>query len=372
MNRRTIKEWITIYLQGEARLGWPGKLHLHPRDAGGHSEGENHRYALAHLSELVMEIDDDHPAAPRRTLFGTQLMAGDLYPEEMRAYVIRLYQQRQVSLGNKRNTINRNVGRLLGSQVKRGDAFFEWLVQVGAMPATLLMELRCVGNIRRGVPGVEESERILAAPTEDFKAALRCVDPQLREMMRVQYHCDMRPGELLVMKPCDIQWHPKDRDLWIYHPKKHKNLWRGMTRAIPIGSSARELICENNERIWGSPSLFTGRDMPRLDDPNDIRFLWADENSEQPRFSTVQNYTKAIKRGCERAGVPAFTANQIRKRSTTDAAQNMEAADLARELNIEQSQLAAKVAGHKNDVTTKKHYIDPDDLAAREYAKRFG
>lgn len=357
---KTIGDMIHLYLHGSAELGWPGKLHLHERDANGHSEGENHRFALKHLAALTVPIPDEHPAAARRTLFGNHLTVADLRPDEIAPPVLRRYQERLIKLGRKRSTINRNVGRLLGSDKRRGDSFFEWLVQVGACQVQTLMGLRCVGNIRRGRPGVKESKRILAVPAADLAATLRCVDKQLEEMMRVQYFCDMRPGELLGMRPCDIQW-TEDRELLVYHPAKHKTLWRGQTRRIYVGAEAHRLIGENCQRLWGAVTLFGDADLPKIGDPQDQRYIWADaERPGAPRFTRVQSYTKAIQRGAARAKVPAFGANQIRKRSTTDAGRRAG------------KEVAAQVAGHSDVRTTEKHYIDPDDSDARGYIEQWG
>lgn len=358
---RTIKVWVDVYLEGEAALGWTGKLHKHQRNAAGHNEGENHRYALAHLIDLSLTIDDDHPAAGRRTLFGKELRVGDLYPDELTPAVIWMYQARLKERGLTRGYINRCVGRMLGSLVKRTDSFFPWLVQRGAMSMVKLGELRCVSNVRQGEPGVEEAERVLAVPMKDFVAAMRCADKQLHEMMRVQYHGCMRPGELLAMRPCDITRDPSDPDIWAYHPPCHKTAHRGHTRRIPLGSEAQTYICENNTRLWGEPSLFSGSDMPRLGDPDDVRWIWADiEKSKSPRFKTEKSYTKAIKRAALRAQVPTFTANQIRKRALTDAAERQGA------------EVAAEVGGHRDMRTTKKHYIDPNHKAADDYARKYG
>jgi hypothetical protein len=49
----------------------------------------------------------------------------------------------------------------------------------------------------------------------------------------------MRPGEVVMMRACDIDM---SGDVWIYEPHDHKNEWRELSRTIPLGPKAQEIV----------------------------------------------------------------------------------------------------------------------------------
>jgi integrase len=48
----------------------------------------------------------------------------------------------------------------------------------------------------------------------------------------------MRPGEVILMRPCDID---TSGDIWIYEPFDHKGRWRGIRKQIPLGPEAQKI-----------------------------------------------------------------------------------------------------------------------------------
>jgi integrase len=55
-------------------------------------------------------------------------------------------------------------------------------------------------------------------------------------MVRVQLLLACRPGELISMRPRDID---RSRPVWIYRPESHKTQHHGKSRIIPIGPRAQ-------------------------------------------------------------------------------------------------------------------------------------
>lgn len=49
----------------------------------------------------------------------------------------------------------------------------------------------------------------------------------------------MRSGELVRMRPCDID---TSGDVWVYEPSDHKNRWRGHSKQIPLGPTVQQLL----------------------------------------------------------------------------------------------------------------------------------
>src|SRR5262249_15383779 len=49
----------------------------------------------------------------------------------------------------------------------------------------------------------------------------------------------MRPGELVIMRGCDIDM---TGSVWLYHPQRHKTAHLGHERVVPIGPRAQGII----------------------------------------------------------------------------------------------------------------------------------
>ena len=58
-------------------------------------------------------------------------------------------------------------------------------------------------------------------------------------MVKVQRLTGMRPGEVVQMKPGDID---RSAEVWVYRPERHKNEWRGQERTVPLGPKAQAAL----------------------------------------------------------------------------------------------------------------------------------
>ena len=70
-------------------------------------------------------------------------------------------------------------------------------------------------------------------------AVLPFVTPHVAAMVKVQRLSGMRPSELVIMRPRDID---TSGEVWIYEPFDHKNRWRGHRKQIPLGPEAQQVI----------------------------------------------------------------------------------------------------------------------------------
>jgi integrase len=59
------------------------------------------------------------------------------------------------------------------------------------------------------------------------------------DMVRLQLECGMRPGELVVMRACDIDM---SGPAWLYRPASHETLHHGHDRIVPIGPKGKEIV----------------------------------------------------------------------------------------------------------------------------------
>jgi integrase len=53
----------------------------------------------------------------------------------------------------------------------------------------------------------------------------------VQAMVLLQLYTGMRPGEVVLMRPCDID---QSQDVWVYMPERHKNEWRDQRRELLI------------------------------------------------------------------------------------------------------------------------------------------
>ena len=127
----------------------------------------------------------------------------------------------------------RHVNRLVGI-VKR---FFKWCCADELLPPELFHKLACVEGLRAGRGDVRENEPIKPVPRAFVDAVLPYLQPTVAAMVPVQYLCGMRPAEVCMMRPCDLNM---SGPIWLYTPPRHKNAWRGhsLVKAVPRAAQA--------------------------------------------------------------------------------------------------------------------------------------
>src|SRR5262249_21141716 len=117
-----------------------------------------------------------------------------------------------IEAGRCRKLINKDVGRIRG--------MFQWAVGNEMLPVTVYQALMTVPGLARGRhPEVKETEPVGPAPEEHVWAVHRAVAPQIRAMIELQWWTGMRPGEVVLMRTCDVD---RADDVWVYVPESHK------------------------------------------------------------------------------------------------------------------------------------------------------
>ena len=101
--------------------------------------------------------------------------------------------------------------------------------------------LKCIPNVTGKTKGVKASESRTAVPVEHVRATLPYLSTVLQAVVKIQLLTGMRPSELLVMKPIDID---SSKDVWIYSPEWHKNQWRGekYKRRVALPKDAQNIL----------------------------------------------------------------------------------------------------------------------------------
>jgi len=163
---------------------------------------------------------------PVKELYG-RVLVQDFGPLSLKAV-----RQRMVDAGWVRRYINACVGC-----VKR---MFKWGVENELVPPSVFHGLQAVAGLKHGRCEAAEGQPVRPVSDEHVDAALPFMTPPVRAMVQVQRLTGMRPGEVAIMRPCDIdRSNPK---LWLYRPESHKTEHHGADRVICLGPKAQAVI----------------------------------------------------------------------------------------------------------------------------------
>lgn len=144
---------------------------------------------------------------------------------------LKALRQKMVEKGLVRQSVNREVHR-----IRR---VFKWGVENELVPALVLEGLRAVAPLKKGRTCAPESRKVKPVPDEHVDAILPRVARQVAAMIQLQRLTGMRPGEVTIMRPCDLD---RTSDVWIYIPMRHKTDYRDLTREIYLGPRAQEIL----------------------------------------------------------------------------------------------------------------------------------
>jgi integrase len=115
---------------------------------------------------------------------------------------------------------------VINSRINRIKRAFKWAVAEELIPPHVLHGLQAVGGLRFGRTEARETEPVKPAQNEDVHAILPFLAPPVAAIIELQWLTGMRSGEIVIMRPCDI-------DKYILEGAKNiklfVNLWRTFT-----------------------------------------------------------------------------------------------------------------------------------------------
>ncbi len=187
-----------------------------------HAEDHYRRVDGTTTQELV---EYKQSMGPLRALYGPT-PAHEFGPLGLKAV-----RQKMIEAGLCRTTINNRIRRL--------KHVFKWAVAEELVPASVHQALLCVSGLQKGRTKVPEPDPIRPVAEERVRATLPFLRPQVRGMVELQLVTGMRPGEVVAIRPADID---QSGEVWVYRPVQHKNTYRGKPRVIPIGPKARAIL----------------------------------------------------------------------------------------------------------------------------------
>lgn len=258
-----------------------------------------------------------------------------------------------------RAEINKRVGRIVRA--------FKWAVSEELVPPSVHDALRAVPGLRRGRTEARESDPVRPVPDAFVDAVRPHVDRRIWSMIELQRLTGMRPGEVVLMRAADLDVSGR---VWFYVPSRHKTEHHGRERSVPIGPRAQEVL-----RPWLRPELdaylFSPADADaerkaamRAARKTKVQPSQRDRRKPDPKRTpgacfTVRSYWSAIRRACDKAGVPRWHPHQLRHNFATFA---------RKQFGIDVAQI---ILGHST-VATTAIYAERDREKAAEIMFRIG
>lgn len=235
--------------------------------------------------------------------------------EQFGPLALRAVRDRMIADGLSRTTINARINR-----IRR---LFRWAASVELVPVAVPQALQTVVGLQKGRSGVKEAAEVVPVPVEHVEAILPRLPRPVAAMVRLQLLTACRPGEVLIMRGCDLEHGDPN---WIYSPYFHKNSWRGQQRQVILGPKAQAIV---REFLKDDPSsyLFSPRDAVA-----ELHASRSEQNRSHPPMSKRtrrrpglkhaakydrRSYRQAIVRACSKAGVPPWSPLQLRHTAAT-------------------------------------------------------
>jgi integrase len=162
---------------------------------------------------------------------------------------LRLKEVREVMIDKKwcRKQVNQRV-----STIRR---MFKWAVSEQIISPVILHGLQAVTGLKRGRTRAKESKPVKPVDEQHVYAVLPYTTGVVAAMIELSLLTGMRPGELVSMRPRDID---RSGAVWHYYPEKHKNVYRNIERIVSIGPRGQEILhpflLRNAEDLCFSPA----------------------------------------------------------------------------------------------------------------------
>lgn len=232
---------------------------------------------------------------------------------------LKAVRNEMIKKGHVRHTVNKNVGRVR--------SIFRWAVSEELVPPSVLQALCAVAGLEYGRSEAAESERVTPVPETHIEKIRGHVSRQVWAMVQLQLCCGARPGDVVSMRPVDID---TTDSVWLYRPQTHKMSYRGHDRTVYLGPRAQQIVREFLDRplpcFLFSPREAEADRLAALHEKRKTPLSCGNRpgsnRKRAPRRSkgeryTVNSYRRAIQRACKRVGIPSWHPHQLRHNAGT-------------------------------------------------------
>jgi integrase len=158
-------------------------------------------------------------------------MYGDQSAAEFGPVKLRAVMQALVERGNCRQYVNKNMHRVR--------KIFKWAAAHELIDVVVHQRLEVVEALQKGTTDAPEGRKVLPVSDAVVNATVAELGPLVADMVKLQRLIGCRPGELIVMRPRDID---RTDEIWLYVPESHKTEHLGKSREIFIGPRAQLIL----------------------------------------------------------------------------------------------------------------------------------
>ncbi|HUT10977.1 MAG TPA: site-specific integrase, partial [Thermoguttaceae bacterium] len=251
---------------------------------------------------------------PVREVYGHTL-ARDFGPLALKAV-----RQRMVDAGQSRGTVNKRI-----ATVKRA---FKWAVSEELVPPSVHHALSAVAGLQKGRTTAPESNGVPPVPEEVVQATLPHLPEIVADMVWFQRLTGARPGEVCIVRPCDID---RTGDVWVFRPESHKMEHHGRERLIFIGPKGqailRPYLLRSAEAYCFSPAESVKKHLAEKHASRKTPLQYGNRpgtnRKRRPKRKagdcyTRDSYRRAIHRACTEAEVEQWSPNRLRHSAGTE------------------------------------------------------
>jgi integrase len=284
-------------------------------------------------SEYVAMV---HVARPLRDLYEA------LPVDEFGPIALKAVRQKLIDRGLARRHINQQINR-----IRR---IFKWGVENELVNPSVLHGLTAVAPLKRGRTPARETDAVKPVPDEHVEATLPHVSRQVAAMIQLQRFAGMRPGEVVLLRPCDVD---RSGPIWVYKPLRHKTQYRSQEREVFFGPRAQEVLrpwlLRDSQAFCFSPKEAEAernatrrqqRQSPMTPSHAKRRPKDAPEKEKRDRYDR-DSYRRAVEYGIRKAKVPHWHPHQLRHNCGTQIRQ---------EFGLDAAQA---ILGHRNAAVTE-------------------
>jgi integrase len=264
-------------------------------------------------------------------------------------------------------------------------------------PRGLYHDLQAVTGLRKGRTEAKDPPPVGPVPEAIVERTIEHLCPTVAAMVRLQLASAMRPGELVIMRACDLNM---SGAVWEYRPGSHKGEHHDQSKVIMLGPKAQEIIrpflsLDIAGHLFSPRRAVAEQTAERRSDRKTK--LWPSHVEHQAKkretrgrkplhdHYSVNAYRRAIARACNRAFPHPTLATIARKDLTADQRAELKvwqkshqwhphqlrhtmATTIRRQFGIEAAQA---VLGH-SQIDTSELYAQKSLEAARQIMKEIG
>jgi integrase len=261
---------------------------------------------------------------------------------------------------------------------------FKWGVENELVAPSVFHGLQAVSGLKRGRSAARETIRIRPVADAHVDAVLPFLNRAHVAMVQLQRATGMRPGEICIIRPCDVD--RTQGDVWIYRPESHKTQHHDIERVIFLGPRAqailtpfllrdREVYCFSPEEMMAKHWVELRQRRKSKVQPSQLCRKRRRPKKLPGECYTVASYGRAITEACRKADLKAHEEQpEIAKEQVLiphwhpNQLRHTKATEIRREAGLDAARV---VLGHRSPQITET-YAEIDVRKGAEIMARLG